>query len=235
MARVLPVLCALLFFFALAAAQVDLGPNVRTITFDSLDSKIDYTLFVVTDATLINPNIDVLIDGKRDNSVVKVGNAGGTDVEISLPNVVPVKAKTPTPRPARTSSKPNPTSKPSVSDASAFSPVMALVSLAAAGLCRGLTQNNRLSLGLFVVLVLAIALATETDASSTVEASTVDTTVGLPTGWTTQLGTPPSQKNIKKDFDLFLFPPTASASVAVSPAASSSSTPTISVTPTMSM
>jgi len=237
MARVFPVLCALLFFFAVAAAQLNLGNVVRTITFDSIDKKISYTLLIETDATLTDsPFLDVDIDGKRNNKVVQI-NDMGLEIEISLPNVVPVTPK-PTPNPPKkTSNPPKPTSKPSVSAAfgTAFSPVMALISMAAAALCRGLTQNNRLSFGLFVVLVLAVALATETDAAQSVAAKSVVATLSLPSGWTTQDGLPPHKKSITKDYDVFLYLPTPTASVTPSKAATPSTSLTASVTPSVSL
>lgn len=238
MARVLPVLCALLFFFAVASAQLNLGSVVRQITFDSVDKKITYTLLIETDATLSNsPFLDVEIDGKQNNNAVVIDD-NGIEIEVSLPNVVPVTPK-PTPNPPkRTSNPPKPTPKPSVSDAfgSAFSPVMALISMAAAGLCRGLTQNNRLSFGLFVVLVLAVALATESDAASSIAAKKVVATLTLPTGWTTQDGLPPHSKTIgTKGYTVFLTLPTPSASVTPSKSLTPSVSKTNSITPSPSM
>jgi hypothetical protein len=54
-----------------------------------------------------------------------------------------------------------------------------------------------------ILLVLLVALSLSAglncEAAKKVEAKTVDATVTVPTGWTTQLGTPPSHKTISKD------------------------------------
>lgn len=234
MARVLPVLCALFFFYAFACGTTTLSTNVRTITFDSVTSKIDYSLVVETDGTISIPTLTVEFDGSEHDSAVNISpDTVSMDLEVSLNVAFPVKSKSK--KPQRTSSAPS-TPKPSVSAAfgNEFSPIMAFVSLAAAGLCRGLTQNNRLSFGLFIVVALVLALAAQTDAAQTVICKSIVATVSVPTGWTTQDGLPPFNKTIKKDFDLFLFPPTPSASVAVSSTPTRTVTPTISVTPTVS-
>jgi len=206
---------------------------VRTVTVESVSSKITYTLAISNDAATAIPTFVLELDGNvNDNALDVSPDLISMDLVVNARVVPPVKSKTPT-----KSSKPTakPTSKPSVSAAfgAEFSPLTAFVSLVAAAVCRGLTQNNKMSFGLFIVVALIFA-SVESDAAKTFEAKNVDLTLLLPPGWTSS-EILPFTKKITKDFDFTVAPPspTPSNSASRSIAATQSAAASRSVTPSV--
>eukprot|EP01102_Stenamoeba_stenopodia_P007315 TRINITY_DN204_c0_g1_i2.p1 TRINITY_DN204_c0_g1~~TRINITY_DN204_c0_g1_i2.p1 ORF type:complete len:239 (+),score=52.12 TRINITY_DN204_c0_g1_i2:205-921(+) len=237
MARVLPVLCALLFFVAFVVADTPLSSNVRSVTFNSLDKQITYTVTIDNDATVTVPTFVITLDGSQeDNSLDINPDTLSMDITVDVNVKYPVQSKTKKNPPSKKPTQ-KPTPKPSVSAAfgTEFSPLMAFVSLAAAALCRGLTQNNKMSFGLFILVALIFA-SVESDAAKTFEAKKVNIDFLLPLGWTAS-ETLPFDKKITKDFDVSVAPPsptpsnTATRSVAASSSVPATRSASISVSP----